>query len=126
MSQNQSSAMTAADGNKIWAIRFLLFIAGLGGLLYGIDVGIIAGALPYLQATTGLTASQLSWHRGGRVAGQRDLDALRRAARRSVGPQGTHGGERPAVRRQHPDDRPGQRLRAAAGWAGCCKASARD
>ena len=23
--------------------RFLLFVAGLGGLLYGVDVGIIAG-----------------------------------------------------------------------------------
>lgn len=41
-------------------LRYLLFIAGLGGLLYGIDVGIIAGALPYLEATAGLTAGQLS------------------------------------------------------------------
>ena len=31
---------------------FLLLVAGLGGLLYGIDVGIIGGALPYLQATS--------------------------------------------------------------------------
>ena len=31
--------------------RFLLLVAGLGGLLYGIDVGIISGVLPYLQAT---------------------------------------------------------------------------
>ncbi len=38
----------------------LLLVAGLGGLLYGIDVGIIAGALPYLEATSGLTAGQLS------------------------------------------------------------------
>jgi len=30
---------------------FLLLVAGLGGLLYGVDVGIISGALPYLQAT---------------------------------------------------------------------------
>ena len=30
---------------------FLLVVAGLGGLLYGIDVGIIGGALPYLEAT---------------------------------------------------------------------------
>ena len=39
----------------------LLVVAGLGGLLYGIDVGIIAGALPYLQATSGLNADQLSF-----------------------------------------------------------------
>lgn len=39
---------------------FLVVVAGLGGLLYGIDVGIIGGALPYLEATSGLTAGQLS------------------------------------------------------------------
>ncbi len=39
---------------------FLMLVAGLGGLLYGIDVGIIGGALPYLEATSGLTAAQLS------------------------------------------------------------------
>ncbi len=40
--------------------RFLLLVAGLGGLLYGVDVGIIGGALPYLEATSGLNAGQLS------------------------------------------------------------------
>jgi SP family myo-inositol transporter-like MFS transporter 13 len=39
---------------------FLLLVAGLGGLLYGIDVGIIGGALPYLEATSRLNTSQLS------------------------------------------------------------------
>jgi SP family myo-inositol transporter-like MFS transporter 13 len=39
---------------------FLLVVAGLGGLLYGMDIGIIGGALPYLQATSPLTAAQLS------------------------------------------------------------------
>jgi MFS family permease len=39
---------------------FLLLVAGLGGLLYGIDVGIIGGALPYLEATSRLTAAELS------------------------------------------------------------------
>ncbi|MGH9446966.1 MAG: MFS transporter, partial [Terriglobia bacterium] len=41
--------------------RFLLLVASLGGLLYGIDVGIIAGALPYLEATSGLNAGQISF-----------------------------------------------------------------
>ena len=39
---------------------FLLLVAGLGGLLFGIDIGIIGGALPYLEATSGLTPAQLS------------------------------------------------------------------
>jgi len=46
-------------------MRYLLFIAGMGGLLYGIDIGIIAGALPYLESTASvawkLTAQQLSF-----------------------------------------------------------------
>ncbi|HEX3717036.1 MAG TPA: MFS transporter [Verrucomicrobiae bacterium] len=41
--------------------RFLLLVAGLGGLLYGVDVGIIAGALPYLEATSGLSPGKLSF-----------------------------------------------------------------
>ena len=40
--------------------RFLLLVSVLVGLLYGVDVGIIAGALPYLEATSGLNAGQLS------------------------------------------------------------------
>ncbi|WP_449466191.1 MFS transporter [Stenotrophomonas humi] len=44
-------ATPAADATPRWPVRYLLFIAGLGGLLYGIDIGIIAGALPYLEAT---------------------------------------------------------------------------
>ncbi len=38
----------------------LLTVAGLGGLLYGIDVGIIGGALPYLEATSSFSAAELS------------------------------------------------------------------
>ncbi|HEY4079629.1 MAG TPA: MFS transporter [Burkholderiaceae bacterium] len=45
--------------------RYQLFIAGMGGLLYGIDIGIIAGALPYLESTAAmawkLSAQQLSF-----------------------------------------------------------------
>src|SRR6202789_329728 len=56
-----NSAVLSEDASaKIRYSRFLLLVAGLGGLLYGIDVGIIAGALPYLEATSHLTAAQLS------------------------------------------------------------------
>ena len=40
--------------------RYLLCIAGLGGLLYGIDVGIVTAALLYLGKTVDLTVSQTS------------------------------------------------------------------
>jgi SP family myo-inositol transporter-like MFS transporter 13 len=40
--------------------HYLLVVAGLGGLLYGVDVGIIGGALPYLEATSRLNVGQLS------------------------------------------------------------------
>jgi len=59
---NPASAATQPAGFSLAAYnRFLLLVAGLGGLLYGIDVGIIAGALPYLSATSGFTANQLSF-----------------------------------------------------------------
>jgi SP family myo-inositol transporter-like MFS transporter 13 len=54
------TAPTTLDGKKTFYNRFLLVVAGLGGLLYGVDVGIIAGALPYLEATSGLNRGQLS------------------------------------------------------------------
>jgi MFS family permease len=57
---SNSSASSSSVGLKANYNRFLLLVAGLGGLLYGVDVGIIGGALPYLEATSGLTASQLS------------------------------------------------------------------
>ena len=49
-----------SNNEKAGYNRFLLLVAGLGGLLYGVDVGIIAGALPYLEATSGLNSGQLS------------------------------------------------------------------
>jgi len=55
-----ASPATLPSADKVRYSRFLLLVAGLGGLLYGIDVGIIAGAYPYLEATSNLTAAQLS------------------------------------------------------------------
>jgi SP family myo-inositol transporter-like MFS transporter 13 len=54
------SLSTSSDRTRQRYNLFLLLVAGLGGLLYGIDVGIIGGALPYLEATSKLTPSQLS------------------------------------------------------------------
>ncbi len=57
---DSEEAGTSALHSKTTYNRFLLLVAGLGGLLYGVDVDIIAGALPYLEATPGLNAGQLS------------------------------------------------------------------
>ncbi len=56
----RESTRRMAGNPKTRYNRFLLLVAGMGGLLYGVDVGIIAGALPYLEATSGLNAGQLS------------------------------------------------------------------
>ena len=41
--------------------KFLLIMAGLGGLLYGVDVGVIAAALPYIERTSTFTQTQIGW-----------------------------------------------------------------
>jgi len=49
--------ITAGGGRKL-PLFYLLFAAGMGGLLAGIDYGIIAGALLYLDKTIPMTAAQ--------------------------------------------------------------------
>ncbi len=39
---------------------YLMVMAGLGGLLYGIDVGVIAAALPYIEKTSTYTPQEIS------------------------------------------------------------------
>ena len=76
-----SSATSPADSAATRRYNtFLLLVAGLGGLLYGIDVGIIGGAVPYLQATSGLNSFAAFVHRGRGAAGQRVLHAVLRIA----------------------------------------------
>ena len=41
--------------------RFVLFVAGIAGLIYGVDLGIIAPALLYLDKTVNLTVAQTSF-----------------------------------------------------------------
>jgi MFS transporter, SP family, solute carrier family 2 (myo-inositol transporter), member 13 len=60
MAEIAGTGAASLDKSKSGYNRFLLLVAGLGGLLYGVDVGIIAGALPYLEATSRLNAGQLS------------------------------------------------------------------
>ncbi len=55
-----SSPLADSSSDKAAYNQFLLIVAGLGGLLYGVDVGIIGGALPYLEATSRLNPGQLS------------------------------------------------------------------
>ena len=59
-STSSSSLPVYTDQSRRRYNLFLQLVAGLGGLLYGIDVGIIGGALPYLEATSKLDPSQLS------------------------------------------------------------------
>ncbi len=62
MANSVSTAMPGPAGSSATSrySSFLMLVAGLGGLLYGVDVGIIGGALPYLEATSHLTPGQLS------------------------------------------------------------------
>lgn len=55
-----ASSLPSSPVNYKLQNTLLLLVAGLGGLLYGVDVGIIGGALPYLEATSGLSAGELS------------------------------------------------------------------
>ena len=109
---SQTSAVANGDSSKVWSVRFLLFIAGLGGLLYGIDVGIIAGALPYLEATSGAHCPAALVHRGCRAVRQRILDAVCRHAFRLAWPQETDGTERHSLCSQYSADRHHERVRA--------------
>ena len=48
----------ARGGSRRSYLYSLLSVAGMGGLLAGIDYGIIAGALLYLDKTIPMTATQ--------------------------------------------------------------------
>lgn len=61
LSQSPVHPTPADADSKRGYNAFLLLVSGLGGLLYGVDVGIISGALPYLEATSGFNAGQLSF-----------------------------------------------------------------
>src|ERR1035437_141204 len=53
---NHPANLSAKRGYNL----FLLVVAGLGGLLFGMDIGLVAGALPYLKDTFQGTTAELS------------------------------------------------------------------
>jgi SP family myo-inositol transporter-like MFS transporter 13 len=53
---NLPAGLSAKRGYNL----FLLVVAGLGGLLFGMDIGLVGGALPYLAATFQGTTAELS------------------------------------------------------------------
>jgi MFS family permease len=53
---NLPASLSAKRGYNL----FLLVVAGLGGLLFGMDIGLVGGALPYLAATFQGTTAELS------------------------------------------------------------------
>ena len=55
-----SDANTLPAGVRRYA-KYLLIMAGLGGLIYGIDVGVIAAALPYVRNTSNYSSVQLGF-----------------------------------------------------------------
>ena len=54
------NSISPQKSNKVAYNRFLLLVAGLGGLLYGIDIGIIDPALGYLGRTMSMTEENKS------------------------------------------------------------------
>jgi len=58
---NMGETTSTLPANVRRYAKYLLVMAGLGGLLYGIDVGVIAAALPYIEKTSSYTSQQLSF-----------------------------------------------------------------
>lgn len=56
-----ADTLSNAEPHKKGFLTYLLLISGLGGLLAGVDFGIIAGALLYLDKTINVTEGELSF-----------------------------------------------------------------
>ena len=60
MLRGESDTIIDMLGKDSSVVRFLLVVAGLGGLLYGVDFGVIAAAEPYLKAMGVYSDAQIS------------------------------------------------------------------
>ena len=53
-----TAGASRGEGSSRAFLPYLILVSGLGGLLAGVDYGIIAGALLYLDKTIPMTAGQ--------------------------------------------------------------------
>ncbi|CAG9297376.1 sugar porter family MFS transporter [Celerinatantimonas diazotrophica] len=67
MSQTMSSSATNSSSKRV--TFFVCFLAALAGLLFGLDIGVIAGALPFIKQTFTLTDHQQEWIVSSMMAG---------------------------------------------------------
>lgn len=58
MSSQTSSKLGSNASKPAWYLPFLILISGMGGLLAGVDFGIISGALLYLDKTISMTEAE--------------------------------------------------------------------
>ncbi|MGG5414948.1 sugar porter family MFS transporter [Edwardsiella tarda] len=61
MSTTVNTSATPHARSNAGMTFFVCFLAALAGLLFGLDIGVIAGALPFITDTFSITSSQQEW-----------------------------------------------------------------
>jgi MFS transporter, SP family, arabinose:H+ symporter len=59
--QNYRMVLTEREIKAARMRKFVSFAAGMAGLLFGLDIGVISGALPFITTSFALTSQQQEW-----------------------------------------------------------------